>query len=484
MSPRAASRLRGAHCYVCGFLSAYFQLVDLCNFGSLRCTTMEDALRNSMFSLKSGRAGLGGRKMVRPPICVSPHRACISVLLVLASAGLARAGPAKAPAEPPETIVAIGDVHGDLANFEAILQETDLMNARHQWTGRGIVLVQTGDVVDRGPSSRQCLDLLMALERQADRQQGKVIALLGNHEVMAMTGDLRYVSAEDYQGFSTDKSEKVRERAYQDYLDFMSSQSDRVRAESAAEAKSRESWMMEHPLGYFERRDAFGPQGVYGRWLREHNAVVQLKDGVFVHGGLSPNISFRDISELNQQIRSDIASFDALWQSLSKKKIIWRYMTISEAILQAESEWAAIQAQPQVDAELKEELRKFLTVPKLFINSPDSPLWYRGLALESGQMPASSDVEAMLARLKIGYLVIAHTPTPDGRIHPRFGNHVFLIDTGMLRAVFGGRASALEINDGRFTAYYVNEKSQALPAPAKVANSSLVPNEVLSGPQP
>ncbi len=388
-----------------------------------------------------------------------------------------------AAAAPDQRVVAIGDVHGDLANFEAILQTTGLMSPGHQWIGHGVVLVQTGDVVDRGPRSRQCLDLLMALERQAGNQQGKVIALLGNHEVMAMTGDLRYVSPEDYQGFRTDKSEKVREQAYQDYLEFMSSQSDRVREEFAPGAKSRESWMMEHPLGYFERRDAFGPQGVYGRWLREHDAVVQIKDGVFVHGGLSPNISFRDIRELNQRIRSDVATFDALWQSLSKKKIIWRYMTIEEAILQAESEWTAIQAQPKVDAELNEELRKFLTFPTWFINSPDSPVWYRGLATESEQTLAS-DVEAMLTRLSIGYLVIAHTPQADGRIHPRFGDHVFLIDTGMLQAVFGGRASALGINGGRFTAYYVNEKSQELPAPAKIANSSLVPNKALSGPQP
>jgi hypothetical protein len=388
-----------------------------------------------------------------------------------------------ATAAPDQRVVAIGDVHGDLANFEAILQTTGLMSPGHQWIGHGVVLVQTGDVVDRGPRSRQCLDLLMALELQADKQQGKVIALLGNHEVMAMTGDLRYVSAEDYQGFSTDKSEKVRERAYQDYLEFMSSRSDHSRAETAADAKSRESWMMEHPRGYFERRDAFGPQGVYGRWLRNHDAMVQLEDGVFVHGGLNPYVTFRDIRELNQRIRSDVAAFDDLWQSLSKKKIIWRYMTIEEAILQAEREWTAIQAQPQVDSELKEELQKFLTFPTWFINSPDSPLWYRELALESEQTLAP-DVEAMLARLQIGYLVIAHTPQPDGRIHPRFGGHVFLIDTGMLRAVFGGRASALEINGGRFTAYYVNEKSQVLPAPSKAANSFLVPNRALSELQP
>ena len=328
----------------------------------------------------------------------------------------------------------------------------------------------------------------MALERQADKQQGKVIALLGNHEVMAMTGDLRYVSPEDYQGFSTNKSEKVREQAYQEYLHFISSQSDRLRNESSVdveshERESRESWMMEHPLGFFERRDAFGPQGVYGRWLREHDSVVQLNDGVFAHGGLSPYISFRDIRELNRQIHSDIAAFDALWMSLSEKKIIWRYMTIEEAILQAGSEWAAIQAQPQADAELKEEVRKFLTFPKWFINSPDSPVWYRGLALESEQTLAP-DLEAMLARLNIGYLVIAHTPQPDGRIHPRFGAQVFLIDTGMLQAVFGGRASALEINGGRFTAYYVNEKPQGLQAPVKVANSTLVPNRTVNGPRP
>lgn len=393
-----------------------------------------------------------------------------------------------AAAAPNQRVVAIGDVHGDLANLEAILQATGLMGPNHQWIGHGVVLVQIGDVVDRGPSSRQCLDLLMALQRQADKQQGKVIALLGNHEVMAMTGDLRYVSPEDYQGFSTNKSEKVREQAYQEYLRFLSSQSDRVRKESSADAESheresRESWMMQHPLGFFERRDAFGPQGVYGRWLREHDAVVQLNDGVFVHGGLSPNISFHDLRELNQQIRSDIAAFDFLWQSLSDQKIIWRYMTIEEAILEAENEWAAIQAQPHANAELKEELQKFLTFPKWFVNSPDSPLWYRGLALEPEQTLAP-DVAAMLARLDIGYLVMAHTPQPDGRIHPRFGAHIFLIDTGMLQAVFGGRASALEINGGQFTAYYAHENSQGLPAPVKVANSTLVPNPARSGPQP
>ena len=55
--------------------------------------------------------------------------------------------------------------------------------------------------------------------------------------------------------------------------------------------------MAEHPLGFFERRDAFAPQGLYGRWLRQHDAVVELAGGAFLHGGLSPDLKFRDIQE-------------------------------------------------------------------------------------------------------------------------------------------------------------------------------------------
>jgi len=71
--------------------------------------------------------------MVRPPVCVSPHRACLSILLVLLSAGLAWAQRAKAPAEPPETVVAIADVHGDFDDFVAILQHAGLIDKQNHW---------------------------------------------------------------------------------------------------------------------------------------------------------------------------------------------------------------------------------------------------------------------------------------------------------------------------------------------------------------
>jgi hypothetical protein len=368
-----------------------------------------------------------------------------------------------------QRIIAIGDVHGDLPDFIAILQEVGLTNENHQWSGGATVLVQVGDMVDRGPKSRECLDLLMDLERQAPQQNGKVVPLLGNHEAMTMMGDLRYASAEDYQGFATPQSEKVRQQAYQEYVDFLAAHGNH--ASDAASAGQQEKWMAEHPLGFFERRDAFGPQGLYGRWLRQHDAVVELANAAFVHGGLSPDLQFRDIQELNQRVRSDVLTFDSLWQALSAKKIIWRYMKIEEALRQAQSEWAALQLRGQAEPELKEELQKFLNFPTWFCNSPDSPIWYRGLALEPEEK-LKPGVDAMLARLRIGYIVAGHTVRPKGVITQRFDNRVFLIDTGMLKSVYAGKASALEIHDAQFTARYAGEKPQVLVAPPAAAGSS------------
>jgi Calcineurin-like phosphoesterase len=396
------------------------------------------------------------------------HRTCRSVVLafglpLITALSCMAAG---------QRIVAIGDVHGDLPDFIAILQQVGLMNENHQWSGGATLLVQVGDMVDRGPKSRECLDLLMELERQAPQQNGKVVPLLGNHEVMTMMGDLRYASAEDYQGFATPQSEKVRQQAYQEYLGFLAAHGNHT--SDAASAGQREKWMAEHPLGFFERRDAFGPQGVYGRWLRPHDAVIELANGAFLHGGLSPNLQFRDIQELNQRMRSDLATFDSLWEALSSKKIIWRYMKIEEAIRQAQSEWSAIQLRGQVEPELKDELQKFLSFPTWFCNSPDSPIWYRGLALEPEEK-LKAGLDAMLARLKIGYIVAGHTVRPKGVITQRFDNRVFLIDTGMLKSAYAGKASALEIHDGQFTAWYAGEKPQVL-VPPSAADSSTRPS--------
>ncbi|MSR03122.1 MAG: hypothetical protein EXR94_10365 [Gemmatimonadetes bacterium] len=100
-------------------------------------------------------------------------------------------------------IVAVGDVHGDFAQFTTVLRQAGVIDAKNRWAGGQTHLVQTGDVPDRGPDSRQVMDLLMELTPQAEKAGGQVHALIGNHEAMRVLGDLRYVSPGEYEAFRT-----------------------------------------------------------------------------------------------------------------------------------------------------------------------------------------------------------------------------------------------------------------------------------------
>src|SRR6476661_296300 len=122
---------------------------------------------------------------------------------------------AAAPSTPPT--VAIGDIHGDLDAFERSLRAAGLADARGQWIGGRTVLVQTGDYMDRGPEVRGVLDRLMALESAAAAAGGRVIVLVGNHEVMNLLGELRDVRPSTYQAFADAESEARREAAWQEY---------------------------------------------------------------------------------------------------------------------------------------------------------------------------------------------------------------------------------------------------------------------------
>ncbi len=355
-------------------------------------------------------------------------------------------------------VIAVGDIHGACADFSAILQRTRIIDANRRWIGASSTLVQTGDVLDRGKEGRACLDLLMDLERQAGRAHGQVMPLLGNHEVMNIMGDVRYVPPEMYLSFATSGSEKVRERAYRDYLQFLASDRNHEPAATPGDPEAaRKKWMDEHPPGFFEYRDAFGPNGKYGRWLRGHNAAVQIGSGIYVHGGLNPSLAFNDVAELAVRVRREMAAFDSLWQSLSEKKVLWRYMKLNEALdhLAKEAAWMESHGGGN-DPETLTQIKMLLGVRTWLCVSSDGPLWYRGLATEP-EDKLMSGLQSMLARLKAQFVVDGHTVQANFQITPRFDHRVFLIDTGMNKEAFGGRASALQVEGSRFTAYYIDQ---------------------------
>lgn len=83
--------------------------------------------------------------------------------------------------------VVIGDIHGELEGFTRILMQAGLINSNNDWIGSNSTLVQTGDVIDRGPDSWECVRLLRKLQMQADDTDGcRVIRLCGNHELMLL----------------------------------------------------------------------------------------------------------------------------------------------------------------------------------------------------------------------------------------------------------------------------------------------------------
>lgn len=98
-------------------------------------------------------------------------------------------------------IVAIGDVHGDGQAFEAALKAARAIDDNGHWTGGELVVVQTGDVLDRGDDEQQILDRLEQLEGEAKAAGGALIWLLGNHELMNAAGDFRYVTPGGFSDF-------------------------------------------------------------------------------------------------------------------------------------------------------------------------------------------------------------------------------------------------------------------------------------------
>ncbi len=109
-----------------------------------------------------------------------------------------------------ERVVAVSDVHGAYDSMITTLGRAGVLGEEQAWNGGSTHLVITGDILDRGPDSRRVMDLLMRIEGEALDAGGRVHLLLGNHEVMNLVGDLRYVSKGEYAAFADDESEEER----------------------------------------------------------------------------------------------------------------------------------------------------------------------------------------------------------------------------------------------------------------------------------
>lgn len=105
----------------------------------------------------------------------------------------------------PKRLVAIGDLHGDLAATRAALKAAGAIDEADRWIGGELVIVQTGDILDRGDDEEAILELFDRLAGEARTAGGAIVQLNGNHELMNVARDFRYVTADGMRDFGGDR---------------------------------------------------------------------------------------------------------------------------------------------------------------------------------------------------------------------------------------------------------------------------------------
>lgn len=381
-----------------------------------------------------------------------------ALLLLIGVAFGANVSAAGKPWDQPDNgrIVAIADVHGAYDEFRALLRRAGVIDEQDRWIGGTTQLVSTGDLVDRGAHSRQVLELLIRLQREAPKHSGRVYQLLGNHELMVMSGDLGYVSAAEFAAFASEEPIKQRQAMFDTYVSLRPDQDPEVlKAEFAKH----------FPPGYLALSDAFGRKGRYGKWLLAQAVALKIGDTVFLHGGISSDLGELTLKQINRQSAKSLDAYLTAVESLTELGILRRsigfhsrtpYLQhITQAVKEKrgkryQAEWMKV-AENLMDRE-----------QDLLFDRRRSAVWYRGNAWCHPYVEAFK-VEKALAKWRARRVVVGHTHTPDRRVHSRLDGRVILADTGMLASVYKGRASAVLIENGSLSVLYTDEAESTQP---------------------
>jgi len=123
---------------------------------------------------------------------------------------------------PVKRIIVLGDLHGDWDMTIKSLKIAKLIDNTYKWIGGDTIVVQLGDQIDRcrftgipcdrkeatkddEASDMKILNFFTDLHKQAQYVGGAVYSIIGNHELMNVNGDMRYVSFENIAEFDNYK---------------------------------------------------------------------------------------------------------------------------------------------------------------------------------------------------------------------------------------------------------------------------------------
>ncbi len=160
-------------------------------------------------------------------------------------------------------VAALSDFHGKYDLMIELLTNNNIIDENKNWAFGDGHFVITGDIFDRGDKVTEILWFLYDLEQQAQQAGGDIHLTLGNHEVMVLNGDLRYLHP------------KYIETAKQ----------------------------LNKP---FEK--LFTKDSIIGNWLRSKPVLVKMNDMLFAHGGFHPSLAGekRSIVEINTVFKDSL----------------------------------------------------------------------------------------------------------------------------------------------------------------------------------
>ncbi len=374
----------------------------------------------------------------------------LTILLSVLLIGLPTASAGDWVVEDAGRVVAIADVHGAYDAMVETLRKANVIDEELAWSGGDTHLVIVGDLLDRGPRSRDAMDLLMRLESEAPEAGGKVLVLIGNHESMNLIGDLRYVSKAEYAAFADDETQEERDRWF---AAFARRNNGTLDAQAA-----RKNFKQQFPAGYFALRRAFRPDGKYGKWLLEKPVIAVVNGTAFVHGGLSPLVAELGLDGVNRGLKAELVEYvNAI-----------AFLMDEEILLPTDSHYDTLPLLNNfvptlsTTAEVIEAVDKAKRLVKSDLFDGEGPLWYRG-NIGCGELIEGHKLDAALEVIGADRVVIGHTPTPTRRVLQRFDGRVIEIDTGMLNFYYRGSGNALVIEGDSITV--LNQHSDDLMSP-------------------
>jgi hypothetical protein len=231
---------------------------------------------------------------------------------------------------PQNRIVVIGDIHGD---FEVAIKclilakcieyieppvhkSVDVMDAFFntlRWIGGDTYIVQLGDQIDRVRPQRwdkndlsrdaayedegstlEIFYLFHHLDKLARTHQGRVLSIIGNHEIMNVDGDFRYVSTEEFRCFKEHLKHVYHHKSKFPYYSRTLKKSARILKNNNQQNNNnnKKNIYSKLPIGYRERLYAFSPTGLCSNLMaKNYYTMLQIGNWLFCHGSPTLHIS-------------------------------------------------------------------------------------------------------------------------------------------------------------------------------------------------